>query len=172
MIVSVYCRSCGKITEHGQFHDMPFPDLPQIHMAGTERFVCQMCNDNTIYANEAWTYSLEGLFVLDKTEHDPMEVAAMLTEIGTIRVMDTEQMMTCKAAAAILAGRFERVYHPGIKTGAVRLEGGGAIFNARAIRYVLEGYGTTDRYGSYIKGVCREAAMHLDRMFRAEIARS
>lgn len=169
MILSVYCQACAKITEHAQFHDLDFNSDPNSHLMGTERFACSTC-ETAIYADEAWTFSLESAFVRDKTEHEPETLAYMLQEIATIRVMNTELMMTCKIAAHILAGRYERVFHPQVRTGAIKIEGGEAIFNMRGVRYVLQQNGGFDRYGSYMKGVCREAAMHLDRLLRAEIA--
>jgi hypothetical protein len=40
-MVTKECFGCGKVTAHRHIHDCAH-DIPETHMAGTERFVCRL----------------------------------------------------------------------------------------------------------------------------------
>ena len=45
-MVTKECFGCGKVTAHRHVHDCAH-DIPETHMAGTERFVCELCDHVT-----------------------------------------------------------------------------------------------------------------------------
>ena len=45
-MVTKECFGCGKVTAHRHVHDCAH-DIPETHMAGTERFVCELSDHVT-----------------------------------------------------------------------------------------------------------------------------
>jgi hypothetical protein len=45
------CFGCGKVTAHRHVHDCAH-DIPEAHMAGSERFVCELCEHVTFAGSD------------------------------------------------------------------------------------------------------------------------
>ena len=45
-MITKECVGCGKVTAHRHIHDCAH-DIPKTHMAGTEKFVCELCEHVT-----------------------------------------------------------------------------------------------------------------------------
>lgn len=61
MTFTHHCLACAKPTPHSHWHDLAH-GLPQTHMSGSERFVCEACGRTTFaYSADADTFR----FVLD-----------------------------------------------------------------------------------------------------------
>jgi hypothetical protein len=142
MIVSVYCRSCRAITRHGQFYESAH-GIPETYIAGSECFKCEVCC-RPIYANEAWTFSLEDCFRLESTTRSHEEIVRDLESIS-VKMVDQTLQMYCHIAAKIIGGKVVDLIDSRVVCETLRLNGG------------------VDRYGSYVKGLCREAVTHLIR---------
>ncbi len=58
----MFCPKCKKTTEHKHMHTPAYPDLPETHLFGTEKYVCAVC-EYIMYKEEAESQGLK--FVLD-----------------------------------------------------------------------------------------------------------
>jgi hypothetical protein len=45
------CFGCGNVTAHQHVHDCAH-DIPETHMAGSERFVCELCEHVTFAGSD------------------------------------------------------------------------------------------------------------------------
>jgi hypothetical protein len=45
------CFGCGNVTAHRHVHDCAH-DIPETHMAGSERFVCELCEHVTFAGSD------------------------------------------------------------------------------------------------------------------------
>lgn len=57
------CPNCGYIAEFRHVHTPAYPDLPQTHMVGSERFICTQCQHSIGYLDDGARLFT---FVLDK----------------------------------------------------------------------------------------------------------
>jgi hypothetical protein len=59
------CPRCGFVTEFKHIHTPAYSDLPQTHMAGSERFVCAQCDHSIGFRDQ---HADLFKFVLDKKD--------------------------------------------------------------------------------------------------------
>jgi hypothetical protein len=48
----LFCKACGKITDHRHMHDTAH-GIPETHMQGTERFICDVCGFVTFSGDDS-----------------------------------------------------------------------------------------------------------------------
>jgi hypothetical protein len=50
-MITKECFGCGKVTSHQHLHDCAH-DIPETHMAGSERFICELCEHVTFAGSD------------------------------------------------------------------------------------------------------------------------
>jgi hypothetical protein len=50
-MVTKECFGCGNVTAHQHLHDCAH-DIPEAHMVGSERFVCELCGHVTFAGSD------------------------------------------------------------------------------------------------------------------------